>query len=63
MPRLIGKPSKAPMYVGFAFVVAVVGASILEYSGTLNLVPGFGDRQNRVEQPSGFSAERDPVRP
>ena len=63
MPRLIGNPSKAPTYVGIAFLVAVIGAGILECSGTLNLVPGFGDRQTRIGQQTGFSTERYPAQP
>ena len=63
MPRLIGKPSKAPTYVGVAFLVAIVGASLLEYSGALDVVPGSSDRQNRIGQQTGFSTERYPVQP
>ena len=56
MPRLVGKTSKTPLYVGIVLVstIAVVGA--LEYAGTIDLVPGFG-RVNRVRQLSGSSSE------
>jgi hypothetical protein len=46
MPRLVGKPSKAPSYIGLALLVTILGAGALEYSGTIDLVPGFG--QGRV---------------
>ncbi|WP_373542121.1 hypothetical protein [Chamaesiphon sp.] len=62
MPRLIGKPSQAPMYVGLAFLVAVIGASVLEYSGDLNLVPGFGE-QPTDRQPAGLSSQQYPLQP
>ncbi len=56
MPRLLGKPSKAPVYLGVALLVAIAGAVALEYSGTTDLIPGFGqDQKNakRLETDSG----------
>ncbi len=64
MPRLIGKPSTAPTYIGLAFLVAIVGASALESTGDVNLVPGFGDRNLGSQRPPSFSdTQRYPVQP
>ena len=61
MPRLVGKTSKTPLYVGIALVSAIVVAGALEYSGTIDLVPGFG-QSNRVRRLSG-SATENPMTP
>jgi hypothetical protein len=56
MPRLIGKPSKAPVYLGISLLIVIAGAAALEYSGTIDLIPGFGqDQKNtkRLETGSG----------
>ncbi len=50
MPRLLGKPSKAPMYLGLALLVAIAGAAALEYSGNIDLIPGFGQDQKNSER-------------
>jgi hypothetical protein len=50
MPRLLGKPSKTPVYVGMAFLAVLAGAAVLEYSGAINVIPGFG------KEPSGIIA-------
>jgi hypothetical protein len=50
MPRLVGKPSKTPLYVGIAVLVAVAGLGALEYTGTIDLIPGFGEDQNTVRR-------------
>jgi hypothetical protein len=50
MPRLIGKSSKAPLYVGTALVVAVAGAIALEYSGVIDIIPNFGKDQKMIGQ-------------
>jgi hypothetical protein len=50
MPRLIGKSSKAPLYVGTALVVAVAGAIALEYSGVIDIIPNFGKDQKVVNR-------------
>ena len=57
MPRLIGRPSKAPGYVGLALLVAIVGIGALEYLGEINLVSGFG-YDNTTSQPRRVS---DPI--
>ena len=57
MPRLIGRPSKAPGYLGLALLVAIVGVGALEYSGDINLVSGFG-YDNNISQPKRLS---DPI--
>ncbi len=50
MPRLLGKPSKTPVYVGMAFLAVLAGAAVLEYSGAINVIPGFG------KEPGGIIA-------
>jgi hypothetical protein len=50
MPRLLGKPSKAPVYLGVTLLVAIAGATALEYYGTIDLIPGFGQYQNNTKQ-------------
>ncbi len=42
MPRLLGKPSKAPLFIGVALLVAITSAVALEYYGAINVIPGFG---------------------
>lgn len=61
MPRLVGKTSKTPLYVGIVLVSAIAVAGALEYSGTIDLIPGFG-RSNKVKQFSGSTPEK-PVQP
>ena len=61
MPRLVGKTSKTPLYVGIALISAIAVAGVLEYSGTIDLIPGFG-RSMRVRQLSG-SASDTPMTP
>ena len=56
MPRLLGKPSKAPVYLVIALLAAVASVAVLEYSGTIDLIPGFGQDQRttkRLEKDSG----------
>jgi hypothetical protein len=50
MPRLLGKSSKTPLYVGAALVIAIGGAVALEYSGTVDVVPNFGKDQKIMGQ-------------
>ena len=57
MPRLIGRQSKAPGYLGLALLAAIVGVGALEYSGDINLVSGFG-YDNTTVQPRRLS---DPI--
>jgi hypothetical protein len=49
MPRLVGKSSKTPLYVGVILLLALAGATALEYFGTIDLIPGFG----RDHKPTG----------
>jgi hypothetical protein len=52
MPRLIGKTSKAPLYIGTVAVVAIVGALALEYYGVIDIIPNFGQDSKEMGQPS-----------
>jgi hypothetical protein len=52
MPRLLGKASKAPLYVGTAVVVAIAGVLALEYYGAIDTVPNFGRGINETGQPN-----------
>jgi hypothetical protein len=42
MPRLVGKQSNTPLYVGIALLLALAGVGGLEYFGAINVIPGFG---------------------
>jgi hypothetical protein len=48
MPRLLGKPSKTPLYIGTALLVAVAGVFALEYSGIIDVIPNFGKDQKMM---------------
>jgi hypothetical protein len=53
MPRLVGKQSNKGLYVGLFLLVAIAGFIGLEYSGTMNVIPGFGKESiliNRQKQ-------------
>jgi hypothetical protein len=50
MPRLLGKSSKAPLYVGVTLVIAIAGAFALEYFGVIDVVPNFGKDQKMMGQ-------------
>jgi hypothetical protein len=41
MPRLIGRTSKTPLYT-LITVLFLATAAALEYTGEIDLVPGFG---------------------
>lgn len=57
MPRLIGKTSKTPLYIGISILATVAVAVALEYSGTIDLVPGFGQTR-RVAGQSNLSPDK-----
>jgi hypothetical protein len=38
------------MYLGLALLVAIAGAAALEYSGNIDLIPGFGQDQKNSER-------------
>jgi hypothetical protein len=50
MPRLLGKPSKAPLYIGTTLAIAIVAAVALEYFGIVDVVPNFGKDQKAMGQ-------------
>jgi hypothetical protein len=50
MPRLLGKPSKAPLYIGTALVLVVAGAVAMEYLGVIDAIPNFGKERKTTEQ-------------
>lgn len=63
MPRLIGKPSKAPVYVGLAIVAGIIGVGTLEYLSELGLLPDIGyDRGSiaprRLSEPFDYPPQR-----
>jgi hypothetical protein len=49
MPRLIGKRSNAPLYVGLGFIALLAGLVSLEYFGIINIVPRFGVDSHRAD--------------
>ena len=50
MPRLIGKSSKTPIYLGTALVIAIAGGITLEYLGMVDVVPNFGKDRKLIGQ-------------
>lgn len=42
MPRLVGKKSNAAAYTTLGIVAALLAGVVLEYTGVIDLVPGFG---------------------
>ena len=63
MPRLIGKPSKAPLYVGLAIVAGIIGVGTLEYLSELGLLPDVGYdrgtiRPRRLSEPFDYPPQR-----
>jgi hypothetical protein len=59
MPRLLGKPSKTPVYFFTILLIALLSAVVLEYSGTIDVIPNFGqDRKitGRSKPPSKTSS-------
>jgi hypothetical protein len=61
MPRLLGKSSKAPVYLGITILTAVAGAVALEYLGTINVIPGFGKEPDRIIIVPQEALEKAPV--
>jgi hypothetical protein len=57
MPRLVGKTSKTPFYIGVVLLLALAGATALEYFGAIDLVPGFG-RDHKPTGRSGLSSSK-----
>jgi hypothetical protein len=41
MPRLVGRTSKTPFYTAIT-VLVLAAVTALEYTGEIDLVPGFG---------------------
>lgn len=42
MPRLVGKRSNSDSAIALTFLIAIALASLMEYFGYINVVPGFG---------------------
>jgi hypothetical protein len=57
MPRLVGKSSKTPLYIGVVLLLALAGATALEYLGVIDLVPGFG-RDHKPTGRAGLSSSK-----
>jgi hypothetical protein len=45
MPRLVGHRSQSGLYFGLLVAIALIAAGLAEYSGIINLVPGWGRDQ------------------
>jgi hypothetical protein len=58
MPRLIGRSSEVPIYLGITLLLVIAGAVALEYTGTINVIPGFGKEHRRAGQPLSASKSR-----
>ena len=54
MPRLVGKTSYTPLYTTLGLLALALGtATALEYTGIIDVVPGFGRGSGIViEKPS-----------
>jgi hypothetical protein len=61
MPRLLGKPSKAPTYFGIAFLTILTGAVALEYAGVINVIPGFGKEPAQIIIAPQEAIEKAPI--
>jgi hypothetical protein len=61
MPRLLGKSSKVPGYFGIALLAAIAGSIALEYSGTINVIPGFGKEPTQTILVPQEALEKAPV--
>jgi hypothetical protein len=48
MPRLVGKQSNDGLLVSLIMLVAIAVATGLEYTGAINVVPGFGKDDNAL---------------
>jgi hypothetical protein len=49
MPRLVGKQSNKGLYVGLVLLAAIAGVIGMEYTGVINVVPGFGKEPSLVQ--------------
>jgi hypothetical protein len=50
MPRLLGKSSKAPLYIGAVLVIAAAAVATIEYLGVIDIIPGFGKERKTTVQ-------------
>ncbi|MGV0026757.1 hypothetical protein [Phormidesmis priestleyi] len=56
MPRLVGKRSNSDSTIALMFLLAIAAGAFLEYTGYVNLIPGFGRdgrynyQQSRIEE-------------
>ena len=58
MPRLVGKQSNDGLIVSLLMIAAIAIATGLEYTGIINVVPGFGkDNPTLSSDNSGVSSD------
>lgn len=58
MPRLVGKQSNDSLIVSLLMIAAIAIATGLEYTGIINVVPGFGeDNSTLSSNNSGVSSD------
>jgi hypothetical protein len=55
MPRLMGKRSNSDSTIALFLLLAIAAGAFLEYTGYVNLIPGFGrdgrySYQSRIEE-------------
>jgi uncharacterized membrane protein len=48
MPRLVGKQSNSSWYTGL-FLILVIVLGSLEYFGSINMIPGFGQDKKLIQ--------------
>ena len=59
MPRLVGKQSNDGLLISLLVLAAIAVATGLEYTGAINVVPGFGKDSHTLSSDSrGISSEQ-----
>jgi hypothetical protein len=49
------------MYFGIAFLAVLIGAAVLEYSGAINVIPGFGKEPTQIIVVPQEAIEKAPI--
>jgi hypothetical protein len=52
MPRLVGKQSNDGLLISLIVLAAIAAATGLEYTGAINVVPGFGKDNSILDSAS-----------
>jgi hypothetical protein len=49
MPRLVGKQSNDGLFISLIVLIAIAVATGLEYTGAINVAPGFGKDNSTLD--------------